>query len=199
MPSLMDILPYLHKTVEALVSLNLARKVILLGPFARGTARKDSTIDLLIISDSEQEVRKLCERINKELEEDGFANRISLKVVREREIPVESLADGLQLWGRPIQMRTQKVGLSRRFIVNYDTSGLSAAARARLFRALYGYHTKSTVKGKVYESKVDGIAAKPGVERFGTSTLLVNPELVDDVRSIVETAGAKARVQEVWI
>jgi hypothetical protein len=153
----------------------------------------------IITSDSEQDVRKLCERVNKELEADGFGNRISPKVVRERGIPVESLADGLQLWGRPIQMSAQKVGLRRKFIVNYDTSGLSAAARARLFRALYGCHTKSTVKGKVYESKVDGIAAKPGVERFGTSTLMVEPELVDDVRSIVETAGAKARVQEVWV
>lgn len=198
MPSLMDILPYLHKVVTALASLNLARKVILLGPFARGRGRKDTPIDLLIVSDSGADVRKLCERVNRELEADGFGNRIRPQVVREREIPIKRLSDALQLWGCPIQMSARKVGLSRKFIVNYDTSGLSAASRARLFRALYGYRTRSKIKGKVYESKVDGMVAKPGVERLGTSALLVGPDLLKDVVSIVEGAGGKIKVLEVW-
>lgn len=192
-------LPYLHEFVEKLVSRNLVSKIILFGSLAKGMARRDSDIDVLIISNSKAEVRKICEEVNEKIRRDGFENQIEPHVMREREMPREHLADAIQLFGQPVHVSTRKAGLTRKFIVCYDTSGMGGAARGRLFRALYGYRTRSERKGKVYESEIDGMIKKPGVEKIGTSTLLVVPQLLDDVLSIIRGTGGKTKVLEIWV
>lgn len=198
MPTLVEILPYLQEFVRRLVERDLVKRVILFGSYARGTAERTSDVDLIVVSRAEREVRAIIDSVNEKLASAGFAGRLDAQVVSGEELSIEYLTDGIQLWGNPICVTTRKMLLKRQFIVCYDTSGMTSIARGRLYRALYGHRTQSRRGKKIYRSERRGLVRPPNAERFGTSALLLKPELLDDVLETIRTHGAKAKVLEVW-
>jgi len=178
------------------------RSAVLYGSCARGTAREDSDIDVLVLVSSRR-VRRLREAIH-DLESEFDVN-VSPLVLRADEIDrldrqfLDSvLREGVPLAGAPLAVSIQDLQLQPFRVVSFDVSHLPASQKMRLYRLLDGTETVRRRGRKRYESKVDGFLRSVGGRRVGRGAVVVPESALPGLEEILAQVKAKRWTIAAW-
>jgi predicted nucleotidyltransferase len=178
------------------------RSAILFGSCARGTARDDSDIDVLVLV-SGRRVDRLREAIH-DLES-AYDVNVSPVVLREDEIDrldrqfLDSvLREGVPLAGPPPTASLRDLGLRPIRVVSFDVSHLPPSDKMRLYRLLDGYATVKRRGRKRYERKVDGFLKEVGGWRVGRGAVVVPEAALPRLEEILSRVKAKRWTIAAW-
>jgi len=178
------------------------RSAILFGSCARGTARDDSDIDVLVLV-SGRRVDRLREAIH-DLES-AYDVNVSPVVLREDEIDrldrqfLDSvLREGTPLAGPPPTASLRDLGLRPIRVVSFDVSHLPPSDKMRLYRLLDGYATVKRRGRKRYERKVDGFLKEVGGWRVGRGAIVVPETALPRLEEILSRVKAKRWTIAAW-
>ena len=198
--------PKIDRAVKALRELlarePTVRSAVLFGSCARGTARDDSDIDVLILV-SGRGADRLREAIH-DLES-AYDVNVSPVVLREDEIDrldrqfLDSvLREGVPLAGPPPTASLRDLGLSPIRVVSFDVSHLPPSEKMRLYRLLNGYATVKTRGRKRYERKVDGFLKEVGGRRVGRGAIVVPEAALPRLEEILSRVKARRWTIAAW-
>lgn len=178
------------------------KTAILYGSCARGTAREDSDIDVLVLTSTRQ-VRRLREAIHDV--ESAFDVNVSPLVVRAEEIHRLDrqfldavLREGVALAGTPPAVSLQDLQLHPFRVVSFDVSHLPPRQKMRLYRLLDGYATVRRRGRKRYERKVDGLLREVGGRRLGRGAVIVPEAALPRLEEILSEVKAKRWTIAAW-
>lgn len=174
------------------------RSVILFGSASRGSANKESDIDVFV------DTRENKNRINRILDEfygskinelwklKGIKNPISLIVgnIEEKEwsdLKRSIITDGIVLFGK-YKSEPEKL---RHFALFSYSNVTDAKKRVNLHRKLFGY--------KVGKRHYEGVVSKSGGIRHGSGSFSVPIEKYKDVRDVFKEMKITPMITEMWI
>lgn len=194
------------KAIEAarleLAKIAGVRSVILFGSAARGSAREESDIDLLIDCerDSEDTVRDVLFDLDRR-----FNVTFTMVFYRESERHLfdtqflESiLRSGQALVGVLPRLTPKDLDLQPLRLVSYRARGLPAGKRAQLLRAIDGYRTAKRVGEKQYIFEKRGFLEKVGGWRVGRGAVVIPEEAADKFDSLLRRFGATRTMIPIW-
>jgi len=198
--------PKIERAVAALRELLIrdgrVRSAILYGSCARGTAREDSDIDVLILV-SDGAVDRLRDSIHDI--ESAFDVTVSPIVLRsddvdrlDRQFLDSVLREGIPLAGRPPRVSLQDLQLRPIRVVSFDLSHLPPSEKMRLYRLLDGYHTVKRRGRKRYERRVDGFLKEVGGRRVGRGAVVVPEAALPRLEEILSKMKAKRWTIAAW-
>ena len=198
--------PKIERAVEALRELltreRRVRSAILYGSCARGTAREDSDIDILILV-PDGPVDRLRDSIHDI--ESAFDVTVSPIVLRpdevdrlDRQFLDSVLREGIPLAGRPPRVSLQDLQLRPIRVVSFDLSHLPPSEKMRLYRLLDGYHTVKRRGRKRYERSVDGFLKEVGGRRVGRGAVVVPEAALPRLEEILSRIKAKRWTIAAW-
>jgi len=198
--------PKIERAVEALRELltreRRVRSAILYGSCARGTAREDSDIDILILV-PDGPVDRLRDSIHDI--ESAFDVTVSPIVLRpdevdrlDRQFLDSVLREGIPLAGRPPRVSLQDLQLRPIRVVSFDLSHLPPSEKMRLYRLLDGYHTVKRRGRKRYERSVDGFLKEVGGRRVGRGAVVVPEAALPRLEEILSRMKAKRWTIAAW-
>lgn len=198
--------PKIDRAIEALRG-RLAREpvvqsAILYGSCARGTAREDSDIDVLVLV-SGGRVERLREAIHDiESALDVNVSPIMLGVDEvsrlDRQFLDSVLRDGVPLVGELPAVSLQELRLRPIRVVSIDVSDLPPPEKMRLYRALDGYTTVKRRGRKRYERRVDGFLKDVGGWRVGRGAVVVPESALPRLEEILSRVKAKRWTIAAW-
>jgi predicted nucleotidyltransferase len=183
--------------------------IFLFGSVAKEEADKRSDIDFLIVLDTLQDPDMLDERnrvskIALDLEK-RFDRNIQLVFSNARFDKLDTqfietvLSEGIILFGRPLIVADNKVGFSPYELIYYELRDLSASDKMKVKRALYGYETKRSFKGKIYASNNKGLVNELDGKRTGIASVLLPHRKSQPLLETLERFGAKISKEMVWL
>jgi predicted nucleotidyltransferase len=183
--------------------------IFLFGSVAKGEAAAKSDIDFLIVFDAQQDPDLLDERnqvsqIALDLEK-KFDRNIQLVFSNIRFDKLDSqfiedvLSEGIILFGRPLMMAENKLGFSPYVLIHYELVNLSLSDKMKIKRALYGYETRRSFKGKTYTSKAKGLVNELDGKRTGIASILLPHRKSRPILETLERFGAKINKEIVWL
>jgi len=195
--------------VKQVSSIPKIHGVYLFGSVAKGEADAKSDIDFLIIMDTEQDPDQLDERskvstIALDLEKKHDRN-IQLVFSNTRfdkldgQFVEDVLREGIILFGRPLIITDNKLGFSPYILIHYELTDLSSSDKMKVKRALYGYETKRSLKGKMYTSKTNGLVKELGGKRTGIASILLPHRKSRPILEALEGFGARISKEMVWL
>lgn len=198
--------PNIDRAVKAMRRL-LSREprvqsAVLYGSCARGTAREESDIDVLILVPDDA-VDRLREAIH-EIESTHDVNVSPLflspdEIDRlDRQFLDSVLREGIPLAGRSPSISLQDLQLHPIRIVSFDVSHLDPPEKMRLYRLLDGYATVRRRGRKRYERKVDGLLKEVGGWRIGRGAVVVPEAALPRLEEILSKAKAKRWTIAAW-
>lgn len=198
--------PNIDRAIEALRGLlgraSGVRSAVLYGSCARGTAREDSDIDVLVLV-SGGRVARLREAIHDI--ESAFDVSVSPLVLRRDEIDrldrqfLDSvLREGVPLAGSPMTVSLQELQLRPIRVVSFDVSHLPPSEKMRLYRLLDGYATVKRRGRKRYERTVDGFLREVGGWRVGRGAVVVPEAALPRLEEILSRVKAKRWTIAAW-
>lgn len=173
-------------------------QIILFGSVARGEDNARSDVDIAVVFDNVDKF-ELAREINKDKHE-----RIQLTLVRLKELANETeltgvlSGEGLILYGRPIKIKVNKIGLQPKVLVNYSLRSLPQTEKVKVNRALYGSISKSEFKGKKYKTETKGLANEPGIDKINKGVLLVDRNKSTKVINVLKRFKAEVKEIVVW-
>jgi len=178
------------------------RSAILYGSCARGTAREDSDIDVLILV-SGGPVDPLRDAIHDI--ESAFDVTVSPIMLRPAEVDrldrqfLDSvLREGILLAGRPPSASLEDLQLRPIRVVSFDVSHLPPSEKMRLYRLLDGYATVKRRGRKRYERTVDGFLKEVGGWRVGRGAVVVPEGALPRLEEILSRMKAKRWTIAAW-
>ena len=198
--------PKIDRAVEALRELLTrepkVRAAILYGSCARGTAREDSDIDVLILVPDEA-VDRLRDSIHDI--ESAFDVTVSPIMLRpddvdrlDRQFLDSVLREGILLAGRLPRTSLQDLQLRPIRVVSFDLSHLPPSEKMRLYRLLDGYATVKRRGRKRYERTVDGFLKEVGGWRVGRGAVVVPEAALPRLEEILSRIKAKRWTIAAW-
>lgn len=173
-------------------------QIVLFGSVARGEDTPRSDIDIAIIHQS-KDVSALREEVNKNKSEE-----IHVTFVHSKELPNETeivgalSGEGLLLYGAPIVLQEEKVGLQGKIILSYSFTGLEQTDKVKVNRALYGSVSRSFVNGKEYKTETKGLLNEPGIEKVNKGVLLVDRKKAANVKRMLQRFKVTYKEIPVW-
>jgi len=198
--------PKIDRALEAMRQLlsgePQVRSAVLYGSCARGTAREDSDIDVLIFG-SERAEDRLREALH-EIESSYDVNVSPLflrpdEVDRlDRQFLDSVLREGVPLVGRSPSITLRDLQLRPIRIVSFDVSHLDPPEKMRLYRLLDGYATVRRRGRKRYERKVDGLLKEVGGWRIGRGAVVVPEAALPRLEEILSKIKAKRWTIAAW-
>ena len=198
--------PKIERAIEALREL-LAREprvrsAILYGSCARGTAREDSDIDVLILV-SGGRVERLRDSVHDI--ESAFDVAVSPIILRpddvdrlDRQFLDSVLREGIPLAGVPPSASLEDLQLRPIRIVSFDLSHLPPSEKMRLYRLLDGYATVKRRGRKRYERTVKGFLKEVGGWRVGRGAVVVPEAALPRLEEILSRMKAKRWTIAAW-
>jgi predicted nucleotidyltransferase len=178
------------------------RSAILFGSCARGTAREDSDIDVLLLL-SGGRTDRLREAIH-DLES-AFDVNVSPLMLRpnqidhlDRQFLDSVLREGVPLAGAPPAVSLQELQLRPIRVVSFDVSDLPPSDKMRLYRRLDGYATVKRRGRKTYKRKVDGFLREVGGSRVGRGAVVVPESALPRLEEILAGVRAKRWTIAAW-
>jgi predicted nucleotidyltransferase len=178
------------------------QSAVLYGSSARGTAREDSDIDVLVLV-SRGRVDRLRQAIHDI--ESAFDVNVSPLILRAAEVDrldrqfLDSvLREGVPLIGAPPAVSVQELQLRPIRVVSFDVSHLPPSEKMRLYRALDGYATVKRRGRKRYERSVAGFLKEVGGWRVGRGAVVVPEAALPRLEDILSRARAKRWTIAAW-
>lgn len=198
--------PKTDRAVEAIKRLLAGEpdvhSAVLYGSCAKGTAREDSDIDVLILVSNEP-MDRLREAIHDI--ESAFDVNVSPVFLRpddvdrlDRQFLDSVLREGIPLAGRPLSVSLQDLQLRPIRIVSYDLAHLDPSDKMRLYRLLDGYATVRRRGRKRYERKVNGFLKEVGGWRIGKGAVVVPEAALPRLEEILSGVRAKRWTIAAW-
>ena len=198
--------PKVDRAIDALNGLfaseRVVRSAILFGSCARGTARDDSDIDVLVLV-SGGPVGSLRESIHDI--ESAYDVNVSPVVLRANEIDrldrqfLDSvLREGVPLAGPLPAISLQELQLRPIRVVSFEVSHLPPSEKMRLYRLLDGYATVKRRGRKRYERKVDGFLKEVGGWRVGRGAVIVPETAMPRLEEILSRVKARRWTTAAW-
>lgn len=178
------------------------RSAVLFGSAARGTAKKDSDIDLFIECDRDAEdaawmaLLALDRQFGVNFsviyyrpeERDAFDKQFLESIVRQ----------GRVLFGGLPNVTPAELDLQPLRLVSYRTGRLSPGTRARFLREIDGYETQKRVGRKTYVVRKPGFLKDVGGWRVGRGAVVVPEEKIEAFDEILRRHGAKRHIIPIW-
>ncbi len=172
--------------------------VVLFGSVATGEDTKASDIDVAIIHNRNDEfkLRKEINRIRVE--------RIQTTLIHIKKLPSETeivgaiSGEGFLLYGRPIEIKEEKVKIIPKSLLIYSLSEVEQKNKAKVTRALYGYVSKSRYRDKEYVTKSLGLAKEVGVEKLTDTVLLVERRKSFKFKNLFKRFNIPYREISIW-
>lgn len=199
--------PKIDRAVEAIKRLVAEEPnvqcAVLYGSCARGTAREDSDVDVLVLASNES-VDRLREAIHDiESELDVNVSPIFLRPYEvdrlDRQFLDSVLREGILLAGQPLSVSLQDLQLRPIRIVSFDLSHLHPSEKMRLHRLLDGYATVRRRGRKRYERKVNGFLKEVGGWRIGRGAIVVPESALPRLEEILFRLKAKRWAIAAWV
>ena len=198
--------PNIDRAIEALRDLlgraSGVRSAVLYGSCARGTAREESDIDVLVLV-SGGRVDRLREAIHDI--ESAFDVNVSPLVLQmdeidrlDRQFLDSVLREGVLLAGAPTAVSLQELQLRPIRVVSFDVSHLPPSEKMRLYRLLDGYATVKRRGRKRYERTVDGFLREVGGWRVGRGAVVVPEAAFPRLEEILSRLKAKRWTIAAW-
>ena len=183
---------------------------ILYGSIVKGEMHKKSDIDILLLFNTDHNPElgvesKVAHQISAEvMKKHPSPNPISfvfsnLNDIEPNEVDFlwNTAKEGVVIWGKPnLSMLKLKDVLEPKLLITYSMNNLERKEKVRLHRALYGYKSRTTINGKLYLTKKEGLLKKE--ECLGQNVLLLPAEKSDPVTSILDKFRVKYSVKKVW-
>ncbi len=178
------------------------RSAILYGSCARGTAREDSDIDMLVLV-SDGPVGKLREAIHDlESAHDVNISPVVLPVDDidrlDRQFLDSVLREGVPLKGPLPTVSLQDLQLRPIRVVSFDVSHLPPSEKMRLYRLLDGYSTVKRRGRKRYERKTAGFLKEVGGWRIGRGAIVVPEAALPRLEELLSQVNAKRWTTAAW-
>lgn len=171
--------------------------IVLFGSLARGEARTDSKIDLAIIySKKDREIVKWI----RYLATDRFnLHHLTLEDLKGKPRIISALSgEGILLYGNPLTLNLDDLGLKAQTIISYDTSRMNQNDRNKLNRALYG-GISTYLKGKERKKKrYMGMVEKIGAKRIGKAVLLTERRNAPEITRTLDNFHAGWKEIAIW-
>ena len=198
--------PKIDRAIEALREVvarePVVHSAVLYGSCARGTAREDSDIDVLVLV-SAGRVDGVREAIHDV--ERAFDVNVSPLVLRadeverlDRQFLDSILREGVPLTHASPGVTLQELQLHPIRVVSYDVSHLPPPEKMRLYRLLDGYATVKRRGQKRYERRVAGFLKEVGGWRVGRGAVVVPESALPRLEEILSGAKAKRWTIAAW-
>lgn len=186
----------LSKIVAAVKNVEGVVAVILFGSFARGEADEGSDIDLLVLFEDEDAMRRNEWEVTRRMPADVFAQSICVCPSTLKEMnPVflqSVLEEGVILYMRhPLVLRSRLASISPHLVVTYALKGLSQREKQRVDYRLFG----RTVGKHHYE----GIVEECGGKRLGRGCFLIPEENAQKVLDLLDKYHVKYELMDVYV
>ncbi|MEM2978711.1 MAG: nucleotidyltransferase domain-containing protein [Candidatus Hadarchaeales archaeon] len=182
---------------ERVGKLSGVQAVALFGSVVRGENTAESDIDVAVVYSRKEE--QLMKRVEELSPPRVHVTHVTPEELEKNPTLAGALSgEGLLLFGKPLILQAEGLRMRPMMIISYDTSGLKVNSRNKLNHALYGRISQTTVGGKTYRRKYEGLAARPGISKLGKGVLLVPREEVPLITKTLETHGAKWKEIPVW-
>ena len=173
-------------------------QIALFGSVSRGEDTASSDIDIAIVFDRVDKFQ-LSKELNKYKHE-----RIQLTLINIKDLPKETeltgalSGEGLILYGYPIKINVERLGLKPKILISYILSSLPQTEKVKLNRALHGSISKSEVKGKKYKTEVKGMINEAGIDKINKCVLLVDRKKSIKIVNLLKRFDAEVREIPVW-
>lgn len=186
----------LSEIVNAIKTVDGVMGIILYGSVARGEADEGSDIDLFVLFDSEDKMRRNEWEVTRRIPSSVFAQTIcACPSTLEKFNPVflESvLDDGLILYARyPLVLRSCLANAVACLIVTYSLKDLPQREKQKLNYRLFG----SEVSGHRYL----GLVEQGGGKHLGRGCFLIPREKAQRVLNVLDEAGVKYDTMETYV
>lgn len=192
----------IRAAAQELKKIRGVRSAVLFGSAARGTAKKDSDIDLFVDCERATEdaiwnaLVALDRRFHVEFsvvfyrpeEREAFDKQFLESIVRQ----------GRVLFGSLPLLTPAHLDLQPLRLVSYQTGGLSPRERAHFLREVDGYETRKRVGTKVYVVRKPGFLKETGGWRVGRGAVVVPEEFIEAFDDLLRRYGASRRIIGIW-
>ena len=185
---------------------------VLYGSAARGELHAKSDIDVLLLFDTDH---------NPELGEEAMiAQRVGQTAAIQTHCPYtfsfvinnlrdlkqldsdyvwNSAKEGIVIWSRPERiLPISALPVAPYLLVTYNLSKSTQKDKRAVKRALYGYKTRRTLHGKVYESARKGLV-QGKIHRLADGVILVPADAADKILTALQSRGVSARQTKIWV
>jgi len=173
------------KTIDGLVG------IILFGSVARGEADEGSDVDLLVLFEDEDRMRRSEWEVTRRMPRDLFAQSICVCPSTLKEAnPVfiqSALEEGTILYMQhPLALRAELMNATPAVIIVYSLQNLSQREKQRVNYRLFGR--------KVGERCYPGLLEEHGGQRLGRGCVLVPEEDAEPVLKVLSHSGVKYEI-----
>jgi len=174
-------------------------QVILFGSVSTGMDTARSDIDIGVVFDDVNNKFKLAKEINKFKHERIQLTLIELKdLANETELTGALSGEGLLLYGRPINIESNKIKLQPKILISYSLNNIPQAEKVKLNRALHGSISKSEFRGSIYRTETKGLTNEPGIDKINRGVLLVDRIKSTKVINVLKRFKAEVKEIAVW-
>ena len=173
-------------------------QIVLFGSVSRGEDKANSDIDIAVVFDKVDKF-ELSKKINKYKHERIQVTLINIKdLPKETELTGALSGEGLILYGQPIKISADKIGLKPNILISYSLTNLLQTEKVKVNRALYGSISKSEFKGKRYKTETKGLVKEPGIVKINKGVLLVDRKKATKIINLLKRFGAEVKEMVVW-
>jgi predicted nucleotidyltransferase len=184
---------------------------VLYGSAARGELHAKSDVDVLLLFDSDHdpelgEEAMIAQRIGQDAALrtrcpytfSFVINDIKDLKQLDSDYVWNAAKEGIVIWSRPERVLPLPVlPVEPYLLIAYDLARSLAKDKRAVHRALYGYRTRRTVAGKVYESASAGLV-RGKIRRLADGVILAPASEADKILDALQARGVRARQTKVW-
>ena len=172
-------------------------QIILFGSVATGEDTESSDIDIAVVYRGDK--FSIMGEVNRNKPEKIQTTFISIDgLYKETELIGALAGDGILLYGKPMVIKEKGMDLTESVLVSYSLAKLKQSEKVKLNRAIYGSSSKSHKNGKVYITRVKGLASEPGIEKVNDGVLLIQRRKARKVINVLRRFGVEFKQNAVW-
>ena len=172
-------------------------QIILFGSVATGEDTESSDIDIAVVYRGDK--FSIMGEVNRNKPEKIQTTFISIDgLYKETELIGALAGDGILLYGKPMVIKEKGMDLTESVLVSYSLAKLKQSEKVKLNRAIYGSSSKSHKNGKVYITRVKGLASEPGIEKVNDGVLLIQRRKARKVINVLRRFGVEFKQHAVW-
>lgn len=181
---------------EKIKTLPGIQSIILMDYTGWGELIKDSNVTLVIIYRKKD--KQTVEKIDSQLPEKFHVTHLNIKELKTDHKFLDTLSDGLILYGQPVTVEAEDIYLKAKMIISYDTSKLNQSERSRLNRALYGGISTYQKNGKRIIKQYPGLVEQIDAQKIGKAVLIVNRLNASQITQTLERYTATYTKIPIW-